>query len=67
MDYELIVLLLLGVALYLILGWRSYQLAQKLVWLSHDFTGDACDEVESLRFAIAAILFWPVLIIFIGD
>lgn len=67
MDYELIVLLLLGAGLYLFLGWRTRQVACKLVWFSNDFTGDACDEVESLRFAIAAMLFWPVLIIFLGD
>lgn len=67
MNYELIFHWILGSAFYLFFGWRTYHAVCKLVWLSNDFTGDVCDEVESLSFTVVAILFWPFFIIKMGE
>lgn len=53
--------------LYLVWGACTYRALCKLVWVSNDFAGPACDYVEKWFVRLFVIACWPIVILFMAD
>ena len=58
---------LIACLLYLVWGVATYRVFCKLVWISNDYSGPACDNSEKWSVRLYVILFWPAAILFMAD